>query len=79
MMNCLPSDKLLRRGENLERTQHLVLSIWKRHLTPCQQNLSNLHPSHDCVCRMNLEKTEVMWIGEQEVDLHVDVDGKTTD
>ena len=27
--------------------------------------------------RMNLEKTEVMWIGEQEVDLHVVVDGKT--
>ena len=26
---------------------------------------------------MNLEKTEVMWIGEQEVDLHVVVDGKT--
>ena len=25
---------------------------------------------------MNLEKTEVMWIGEQE-DLHVVVDGKT--
>ena len=25
---------------------------------------------------MNLEKTEVMWIGEQEVDLHVVVDGK---
>ena len=27
--------------------------------------------------RMNLEKTEVMWIGEQEVDLHVVVDGTT--
>ena len=27
--------------------------------------------------RINLEKTEVMWIGEQEVDLHVVVDGKT--
>ena len=27
--------------------------------------------------RMNLEKYEVMWIGEQEVDLHVVVDGKT--
>ena len=27
--------------------------------------------------RMNLEKTEVMWIGEQEVDLHVVVDRKT--
>ena len=27
--------------------------------------------------RMNLEKTVVMWIGEQEVDLHVVVDGKT--
>ena len=27
--------------------------------------------------RMNLEKTEVMWIGEQEVDLHVVVDGKS--
>ena len=27
--------------------------------------------------RMNLEKTEVMGIGEQEVDLHVVVDGKT--
>ena len=27
--------------------------------------------------RMNLEKTEVMWIGKQEVDLHVVVDGKT--
>ena len=26
---------------------------------------------------MNLEKTQVMWIGEQEVDLHVVVDGKT--
>ena len=26
---------------------------------------------------MNLEKTEVMWIGEQEVDLHVVVDGNT--
>ena len=26
---------------------------------------------------MNLEKTEVMWIGEQEMDLHVVVDGKT--
>ena len=26
---------------------------------------------------MNHEKTEVMWIGEQEVDLHVVVDGKT--
>ena len=24
--------------------------------------------------RMNLEKTEVMWIGKQEVDLHVVVD-----
>ena len=27
--------------------------------------------------RLNLEKTEVMWIGEQVVDLHVAVDGKT--
>ena len=26
---------------------------------------------------MNLEKTEVMWIGEQEMDLQVVVDGKT--
>ena len=26
---------------------------------------------------MNLEKTEVMWIGEQGVDLYVIVDGKT--
>ena len=26
---------------------------------------------------MNLEKNGVMWIGEQEVDLHVVVDGKT--
>ena len=26
---------------------------------------------------MNLGKTEVMWIGEQEVELHVVVDGKT--
>ena len=26
---------------------------------------------------MNLEKTEVMWIGEQEVSLHVVVGGKT--
>ena len=27
--------------------------------------------------RMTLEKTEVMWIGVQEEDLHVLVDGKT--
>ena len=36
MMDCLPSDKLLRR---VERMSHSVLSIWKRHLTPCQENL----------------------------------------
>ena len=26
---------------------------------------------------MNLEKTEVMWRGEQDVDLHVIIEGKT--
>ena len=26
---------------------------------------------------MNLEKTEVMWTGEQEVDMHVVIDGQT--
>ena len=26
--------------------------------------------------RMNLDKTEIMWIGEQDIGLHVDVDGK---
>jgi len=26
---------------------------------------------------MNQEKTSIMWIGGPEVDLHVDVDGKT--
>ena len=39
------------------------------------QEWSNTFRKH-CL-RLNLEKTEVMWIGEQEVDLHVVVDGKT--
>ena len=39
------------------------------------QEWSNIFRKHGL--RMNLEMTEVMWIGEQEVDLHVVVDGKT--
>ena len=38
------------------------------------QEWSNIFRKHGI--RMNLEKIEVMWIGEQEVDLHVVVDGK---
>ena len=39
------------------------------------QEWSNTFRKHGL--RKNLEKTEVMWIGELEVDLHVVVDGKT--
>ena len=46
----------------------------KENLQKTLQELSNIFRKHGL--RMNLEKTEVMWIGEQEVDLHVVVDGK---
>ena len=47
----------------------------KEDLQKTLQEWSNTFRKHGL--RMNLEKTEVMWIGEQEVDLHVVVDGKT--
>ena len=47
----------------------------KEDLPKTLQELSNAFGKHGL--RMHLEKIEVMWIGEQEVDLHVVVDGKT--
>ena len=47
----------------------------KEDLQKTLQEWSNTFRKHGL--QMNLEKTEVMWIGEQEVDLHVVVDGKT--
>ena len=47
----------------------------KEDLQKTLQEWSNTFRKHGL--RMNLEKTEVMWIGEQEVDLYVVVDGKT--
>ena len=47
----------------------------KEDLQKTLQEWSNTFRKHGL--RINLEKTEVMWIGEQEIDLHVDVDGKT--
>ena len=39
------------------------------------QEWNNIFRKHGY--RINLEKIEVIWIGQQEVDLHVIVDGKT--
>ena len=47
----------------------------KEDLQKTLQEWSNIFRKHGL--RMNLEKTEVIWIGAQEVDLHVVVDGKT--
>ena len=47
----------------------------KEDLLKVLQEWNNTFRKHGL--RMNLQKTEVMWIGEQEVDLHVVVDGKT--
>ena len=47
----------------------------KEDLQKTLQECSNIFRKHGL--RMNLEKTKVMWIGEQEVELHVVVDGKT--
>ena len=48
----------------------------KEDLQKILQEWSNIFRKHGL--RMNLENTKVMWIGEQEVDLLVVVDGKTT-
>ena len=47
----------------------------KEDLQKALQEWSNVVKKHGL--RMNLEKTEVMWLDEQEVDLYVVVDGKT--
>ena len=52
-----------------------VVADNKDDLQKTLQEWSNTFRKHGL--RMNLEKTEVMWIGEQEVDLHIVVDGKT--
>ena len=52
-----------------------VVADNKEDLQKTLQELSNTFRKHGL--RMNLEKTEVMWIGEQDVDLHVVVDGNT--
>ena len=52
-----------------------VVADNKEDLQKSLQERNNTFRKHGL--RMNLEKTEVMWIGEQEVDLHVAVDGKT--
>ena len=51
-----------------------VVADNKKDLQKTLQEWSNTFRKHGL--QMNLEKTEVMWIGEQEVDLHVVVDGK---
>ena len=52
-----------------------VVTDNKKDLQKILQEWNNTFRKHGL--RMNLEKTEVMWIGEQEVDLHVVVDEKT--
>ena len=52
-----------------------VVAENKEDLQKALQEWNNTFRKHGL--RMNLEKTEVMWIGEQEVDLHVVVDLKT--
>ena len=52
-----------------------VVADDKEDLQKTLQEWRNTFRKHDL--RMNLEKREVMWIGEQEVDLHVVVVGKT--
>ena len=52
-----------------------VVADNKEDLQKILQEWSNAFKKH--ALQMNLEKTEVMWISEQEVDLHVVVDGKT--
>ena len=52
-----------------------VVADKKEDLQEALQEWNNTFSKHGL--RMNLEKTKVMWIGEQEVDLHVVVDGKT--
>ena len=52
-----------------------VVADNKEDLQKTLQEWSNTFRKHGL--RMNLEKTEVMWIGEQEVNLHVVVDRKT--
>ena len=47
----------------------------KEDLQKTLQEWSNVFRKHGL--RMNLEMTEVMWIGEQEVDLNEVLDGKT--
>ena len=47
----------------------------KEELQKPLQEWSNIFRTHGL--QMYLEKTKAMWIGEQEVDLHVVVDGKT--
>ena len=52
-----------------------VVADNKEYLQKTLQEWSNTFRNNGL--RMNLGKTEVMWIGEQEVDLHEVVDGKT--
>ena len=52
-----------------------VVADNKEDLQKTLQEWSNTFRTHGL--RMNLEKTKVMWIGEQEVDLHEVLDGKT--
>ena len=52
-----------------------VVADNKEDLQKTLQEWSNTFRKHGL--RMNLEKTKVMWIGEQEVDLHLVVDRKT--
>ena len=47
----------------------------KEDLQKALQKWNNTFRKHGL--QMNLEKTEAMWIGKQEVNLHVVVDGKT--
>ena len=65
--------------EELKKTLYAddlaVVADDKEDLQKTLQEWSNTFRKHGL--RMNLEKTEVMWIIEQEVDLHVVVDGKT--
>ena len=52
-----------------------VLVDSKEVLQNTLQELSNIFSKHGIL--MNIEKTDVMWTGEQDVELHAVVDGKT--
>ena len=68
-------ENYLNRKKTLYANYLAVVADNKEDLQKTLQEWSNTFRKHSL--RKNLEKTELMWIGEQEVDLHVVVDGKT--